>query len=302
MSQEYVFAIDFTHESMTAAFVGPDGTEEGTAGFELNDFLAGEANPLDKLLALLAAKAKAAPGVIRAAALSLACDLDAARQTVVSFPQASWLNGVPLPSLLGKTLGVPVEMERRGVILLSYDRIMLGLPDDSLIIGCYVDTLYENALWHRGAPIFGRNGGAGNIAHMTIHDREDVCLCGRLGCVGLYGAGLRLQQIHNMIFPDTPRDELFVRHGDHPIFRDYLAMMAYPIAMEINILDPEYLIIGGAIPSMRGFPRKLLEEEIRRQVYDPGPGREMAFLASPAGAVCGGVCASQYVLAKLGML
>ena len=294
-----VFAIDFTHEGMTAAFVNPDGTEEGTAGFDLIDFMAGEGKALDKLVAMLTAKARAATRRIAAAVLSLPCDLDRERKTVVNFPEATWLNGQPLPSLVQEILGIPVLMERRSVIHLCYDRAMLGLPESALIVGCYIDTHYETAIWHCGAPLLGKNGAAGNIAHMTIHDREDHCFCGRSGCVDLYGAGIRLRQMHTMIFPDTPLEEIFERHGEHPIIQDYLSMMAYPIAIEANILDPDFIILGGGIPAMRRFPRKTLEEAITSRTYRPAPDYAATFLPSVASTTPGVICAAQYALVTL---
>lgn len=294
-----IFAIDFTHENMTAAFVSPEGREDGAAGFDLADFQAGDSGALDKLLALLAAKSRTAPADIAAVALSLPCDLDAARTRVVNFPRAAWLNGQPLAELLRSFLDVPVIMERRSVVRLWHDRAMLGLPDDCLAAGCYVDTHYDSAIWHRGAMLLGHNGAAGNIAHLSIHDREDHCFCGKTGCVDLYGAGIRMRQLHTMIFPDTPMEALFERHGDHPIVQDYLSMMAYPIAMECNVLDPDFLILGGAIPAMRGFPRATLEEEIRRHAYRPGGEWGTIFMASVADATPGVVCAAQYALMKM---
>lgn len=302
MTRDCVFAIDFTNQKMAAAFVSLDGEEEGAAGFDLVDFLAGDTPPVDKLLALLVAKAKSAGDRVRATAVSLACDLDRDRRRVLCYPDAHWLNGQPLAEILEDALGVPVVLERRGLVRLCYDRIMLGLPEDGVILGCYVDTHYDSAIWHRGAPIIGHNGHAGNIAHMAIHDREDNCFCGRMGCVDLYGAGTRLRQMHSMIFPDTPMEEIFERHGDHPIMQDYLAMMAYPIAIEGNILDPDFFILGGGIPAMRGFPRKLLEEQIRTHRYQPDASHESTFLPSPSGDAPGVVVAAQYGVMKLGLL
>lgn len=299
MTADCVFAIDFTYESMTAGFVLPDGTTEGAAGFDLTDFLAGESRPLDKLTSLLAAKARTATVKPSLVAVSIPCDLSADRQTVVNFPQAIWLNEVRLPEVLQQLLDIPAVMERRGVTLLSYDRIMLGLPIDSLIIGCYIDDHYENALWVGGKPVFGKNGAAGNIAHMTIQDREDICHCGKYGCVDLYGAGIRFRQLHTMIFSDTPMNQVFERHGDHPIVLDYISMMAYPIAIEANILDPDFIILGGYVPSMPGFPRQYLEDEIRRHSYYPSPSRELVFVPSAAQPDSCLECVAHYALGKI---
>lgn len=297
-----VFAVDFSHENMTAGFVSLEGGEEGTAGFDLHDFVAGESKPLDKLVALLAAKSRAAPGEIEAVAVALSGEVDRERRKVVNFPQAPWLNGQPLAEILESVFSAPVILERRAIVSLTYDRVMLGLPEAGVTLGCYVDTHYETAIWHNGGFIVGRNGAAGNIAHITIHGREDNCFCGRMGCVDLYGAGVRLNQLHSMIFPDTPLAELFVRHGDHPIVEDYLSMMAYPIAVEANILDPDYIVLGGRIPTMRGFPRAVLERAVSDHRYRPDPGWETSFLASLASAESGVSCAAHYAMMRLGKL
>ncbi len=296
-----IFAVEFTHEKMTAAFVASDGREEDAAGFDLEDFLAGDSNPLDKLVGLLTMKARAAGGPIAAVALSMPCDLDAERTRVVSFPRASWLNDRPLPEILSAALSLPAVMERRAVVSLFYDRIMLGLPEECLAVGCYVDTHYDSAVWHGGKFLLGRNGAAGNIAHMPIAGREDACFCGKSGCVDLYGAGGRLAQMHSMIFPDTPGDALFEEQREHPIMQDYIAMMALPIAMEANMFDPDFLILGGRIPSMRGFPRKSLEDQVLAQRYLPGGRKAGPCLWSAASVSPGVVCAARYAGAKLGI-
>jgi Transcriptional regulator/sugar kinase len=289
---ESIFAIDFSCDAMVASFVLPDGTEEGTAGFDLADFQAGDIKPMDKLTALLTAKARQdnAGGVI----LSVPADIDKARRTILNFPGASWLSRQPLPEILENALGIPVMMERRSVILLAYDMIMLGLPREALVAGCYIDMHYQNALWYRGAPLLGASGTAGNIAHVTIQGREDDCFCGKQGCVDLYGAGVRLRQIHTMIFPDTPLELLFESHGDHPIIRDYLSTMAYPIAIECNIVDPEYIVLGGLVPSMAGFPQKALEEEILSQRYNPSAESSPVFLPSAIGSTGYLTAAAEY--------
>ncbi len=299
MTMSRIFSIDFTHSGMTAAFVSDGGAAEDTAGFDMSDFLAGEsAAPLEKLVTLLTLKARAG-GAVDAVALAMPCALDAGRARVASFHAAPWLNDQPLPALLSDALGVPVVMERRAVISLYCDRIMLGLPEDCVVVGCYVDDHMTSAIWAYGRFAGGKNGMAGDIAHMPIAGREDRCFCGKAGCVDLYGSGARLAHMHSMIFPDMPREELFEREGGHPIVLDYIATMAHPLAMEANILDPDFMILGGCIPSMRGFPRAVLEEQICRQWYRAQGNEPPVFLSSAASVAPGVVCAAQYALSTL---
>lgn len=293
-----IFAVDFTCENMTAAFIDEDGMARDEASFDLADFLAGDSGA-DKLVSLLAAKARMGGGSLDGVALTLPCDLDVKRERIASFPQATWLNGAALPAMLRDLVGAPVVMARRSEAQLAFDLAMLGLPEQSVIVGCYIGLLYEVSIWHYGEPVLGHNGRAGNITHLLVHDREDVCFCGKSGCVGLYGTGHRLRQMQTMIFPDTPMDELFVKHGDHPIVQDFIRMMAYPIGMAVNYSDPDYLVLGGSVVRMKAFPRALLEEEIRDAMYQPGDEGVRIVWSVVGDMVSVMVCGAQYARMKL---
>ena len=43
------------------------------------------------------------------------------------------------------------------------------------------------------------------------------------------------------------------------------------MATEINILNPDHILIGGGVPNMRDFPKGRLEEMIRRHTRKPYP-------------------------------
>ncbi|MDR1533537.1 MAG: ROK family protein [Planctomycetota bacterium] len=291
---ECVLAIDFSHEKIEAAFVSGEGWVNAQADLPLASLAAGEARPAGKLVSLLANKAKAAPLALKSAIVSLACGLGPDGTRAVNHPAAAWLDDYPLAEELRAALGVPVRLIRRSHALLFYDLETLEIPPDSLVIGCYIDLHFDNAIWYRDGPLSGRNRASGNIAHLTLHGREDACFCGRRGCVDLYGAGVRLRQIHTMIFPETPLGEIFVRLGDHPILREYLAMMAYPVAVEADILAPDFIVIGGGIPAMPGFPRDRLREEIVRQ----SPALEARILPSASDAASGVACAGRYAFKR----
>ncbi len=51
----------------------------------------------------------------------------------------------------------------------------------------------------------------------------------------------------------TPFDRLFERHGDHPDLQRFVERLAQTIAIEMNVIDPQRLILGGGVIAMRGF-------------------------------------------------
>lgn len=275
-----VFALDISESGLRAGFVLKDFEVTAVSHIDIANFVAGETSPLEKLLALLMAKMRTAPEAIDLIAVMVDCDVTPDRRGVLNFPGASWLADGPVADFLEKNLGKPVVLDHRAKALLAYDMALLGIPTDVITIGCYINAFYESAIWCRGAFLNGKSGAAGNIGHMPVHGREDVCRCGKSGCIELYGAGVRLKQMHSLIFPDFPLQELFVENANHPIIHDFLTMMAYPIAVEADILDPDFIVLGGDIPMMNSFPIEIVEQAIRDQAHHPYPAESLTLIRS----------------------
>ena len=299
---EYVLAVDFSHRTVTAALVGFKGLIGDSAALELGE-LAPDGSPesaWERLRMFLAGRADASPERPGRVFLSVTGELDRERTRILKYHPSGWLDGQALPEKLSAALGLPVSMDRREVVILSCDRVLMSLPDDSIIVGCYIDDHYESSVWNRGTVFRGRNGLAGGASHLPVHGREDVCFCGKSGCADLYCAGVRLRQINDMIFTDTPLDEIFVRHRDHPIIRDYLSMVAYPVAVDAKLFDPDFVVLGGIVPAMADFPLLDLEDEVVRHLNLAG-GQPPIFMPSVVKAETGALCAGRYAFMTGGM-
>ena len=295
----HILAIDIAGGSLAASFVSDSLDAADVSRLDLAGFAGGDIPPKEKLVALLSAKMHAAPGDVCALSIALDCDLSPDRRSIVNSSGAGWMSGEPLADILESAFGKPVILDRRAQVFLDYDRMTLGLPSDSLIVGCYINNYYENAIWCGGAMMTGKSGMAGNIGHMPVHGREDNCYCGKCGCAELYGSNYRLRQIHSLIFPDIPYEEIFDRHADHPILQDFLHMMVYPIAVEVNLLDPDFLVIGGDIPAMSNFPLRNIEALLREQTYQPFPSERLCVTPSSINTANAVVYAAHYGFEKL---
>ena len=54
--------------------------------------------------------------------------------------------------------------------------------------------------------------------------------------------------------------------------------MAQAVAAEVNILDPDALVIGGGVMNMEGFPKDLLKERIEARLRKPYPAESLEIL------------------------
>ena len=56
---------------------------------------------------------------------------------------------------------------------------------------------------------------------------------------------------------------------------DFVDGMAIAVATEVNILDPDQILLGGGVLNMRDFPFDLLNEKIREHTRKPLPWKEL---------------------------
>ena len=186
-----------------------------------------------------------------------------------------------MAAILEQHLLVPVFLERDVNLIYEHDRMQLKLSPEGIGIGIYFGTGIGNAIFIDGQPLVGRDGCAGEIGHIPVIGREDICGCGNSGCTECYASGTRLIAIQKAHFPDTPIIDIFTRHRDAAIISDFIDAMACVVAAEVNILNPEHVVLGGGLISMAGFPRALLEERIRIHLRKPFPaGSIQIFYAS----------------------
>lgn len=208
---------------------------------------------------------------ILAVSVGIPAALDKERRVVLQAPNVPGLDGQPMAELLEKALGLPVFLSKDVDLLLTYDLMEQKLPEDSLIVGIYFGTGIGNSIYCNGRLLVGKNGVAGELGHIPQLHSKAVCGCGNVGCMEPVGGGRRLEELCGTVFPGTHVSQIYLRHGDAPEVRAQVDAMAATVATEVNILDPDYVIIGGGLTQMAGFPRDYFLERIRVRARKPSP-------------------------------
>lgn len=90
--------------------------------------------------------------------------------------------------------------------------------------------------------------------------------------------------------PQAPED---------PVLREYVERLAVPVAAEINLFDPDYVVLGGGVLQMQGFPMDLLQECIRRHTRKPLPYEELKLVRSMASQESGVIGAGMYAFSRM---
>ena len=209
---------------------------------------------------------------IRAVSLGFPATVDRTRRKVLSAPNIPGLpDELPICDILEEALGLPVFLERDVDLLLTYDLQDLGLPKNSTVIGIYFGTGIGNSIYLGGRFLKGANGVAGELGHIPRLGQETLCGCGNACCIEPLGGGRRLSELCETEFSGTELGEIYLRHGDSGSVRQQIEVMAAAVATEVNILDPDHVVLGGGLLQMEGFPKDYFEERIFFHTRKPYP-------------------------------
>ena len=212
--------------------------------------------------------------------------VDKARETVLDAPNLKGFNGVPVRRLLEQALDIPCYIERDVNLLLLHDLQALGIAGGD-IVACYVGTGIGNAIMVDGRLLVGHNGVAGELGHIPFGTSERACGCGNIGCAEPLAGGRYLAEYAKAVGADI--GSLFVSCADAPELKSFVEALGRVIAAEVNIIDPETVLLGGGVIDMEGFPKQALEQTILAHTRKPLPYQNLKICYSAAADGMGGV-------------
>lgn len=202
--------------------------------------------------------------------------LDKDRKRLLSTPNLEGLNNLDMVAQLEQALGLPVYIDR-DVNLLFYCDCYAHHLTGNVMIGCYVGTGFGNVIALDGEILVGKNGVAAELGHIPVRGLKQDCPCGNEGCVEMIASGKALIALQENHYPGESFVDIFARHAKDEPIRAFINDLALPIATEINILDPDEIILGGGVLQMEGFPKDALEAAIRSHTRKPYPEAALSF-------------------------
>lgn len=221
------------------------------------------------------------------------------KKRVYSSPNIKGFDNIDVATPLEDFFQVPVFIDNDVNFLLQCEITKRKLENHGIILGFYIGTGFGNAIYMYDRFLDGKNGSAAELGHIPMLGRTEICNCGNVGCAEIYASGKRLREIQQQYFFDTDISHLFTLHKNDRMIQDFVSTMAVPIAIEVNILDPDYIIIGGGVPNMHDFPKEQFNECIGARVRKPYPAQGLQILYAEAAQEAGVLGAAFYAYKKL---
>lgn len=218
---------------------------------------------------------------------SWAAMLDLKCRVLLSAPNIRGFDNFRIADRLEERFGLRTYIIRDCNALLLYEMQRLGLSSEKgVIVGVFLGTGLGNAMCFDGKLYNGANGACSELGHLTIRGVEDICVCGKKGCVEVLCSGKTLRELAEKKYR-VPISEIFVRHLDKEDVYNIVKYSAIAIAAEITILDPKLVILGGGVMKIPGFPFESFETEIRDNLRFPNPRYSARFAYASGDDVAG---------------
>lgn len=219
-------------------------------------------------------------GKIEAMAVGLPGAVAQDHSFVYSVPNLNVADNTDWGGALSEALGIPVFIERDVNHIIVHDIIKNQLDPEKnrTILGFYLGTGLGNAMYINGKLYVGKHGVASELGHIPLYGVNAKCTCGRNNCTEILVSGRHLAELTKREFPDCSIGEVFLKHGQDERLLQFVRDAALPIATEITLLDPDYIILGGGVIEMPGFPIEMLKAEITQNVRQPLPAADLHFI------------------------
>ncbi|NLI21519.1 MAG: allose kinase [Clostridiales bacterium] len=239
-------------------------------------------NPADALVRDIAAFRRDTPGEPRGVCIGIPGVIGGDRSTVLSVPNLPVLDGVNLRAALEQGVCAPALVVHEVLLLLTNDMRAQNLRNLDIVMAVYLGTGIGNAMYIHGRLLEGKNGVSGELGHLPIPWDNAPCPCGNVGCVELYASGKRLEAIREQYYPEA-KDfaAMFAAPERHPEIDRYLDCVACTVAAEVNILDPDCVLLGGGVLSIANYPYEELLGLIRKHTRKPYPADTLRVVRLP---------------------
>ena len=239
--------------------------------------------------ASLAELATKAGGRIVAVGCGTPGPLDPDRGVIIHSPNQGWRD-VPLVALLEERLGVPVHLED--------DANAGALGEATLGAGCGADPVafvtvssgIGSGIVVGGRVLRGAHASAGEIGHLVVDPAGIRCGCGNRGCIETLAAGRGIERRARAAWsrggslrmppPMTAREVFRAARAGDPIASrivdDGVHALAWAFAVLVATIDPERIVVGGAVGvGQRGYVRRAARRARRRCLRESAAGLQV---------------------------
>jgi predicted NBD/HSP70 family sugar kinase len=199
--------------------------------------------------------------------------IDHVTGTLLFWPKVGGWHDVPLKTILEDEQGLPTIVEDSARAMAVAEQRFGQGKGVANFVHVVVGSGIGSAIFVRGELYIGSSGLAGELGHLTIDENGPLCSCGNRGCLELYSSGWAIIKRVRAALSDgvvsTLSRAVAEQSGDlslemivkacksgdrlsQTVLSEAATHLGTALAGLVNLLNPEKIILGGAVPQAAG--------------------------------------------------
>jgi fructokinase len=182
---------------------------------------------------------------------------------------STWLNGQPLREDLEALLGREVRIQNDANCLAVSEAIDGAAQGAHVAFAAILGTGVGAGIAIDARALAGANGIAGEWGHVPLPSPDDTerpgprCWCGRHGCIETWLSGPALAADHQRMTGQRLEAAAIARGAElgdahcSATLERWLDRLARSLAMIVDVLDPDVIVLGGGLSNIAAATREL---------------------------------------------
>ncbi len=184
----------------------------------------------------------------------------------------SGIRNLPIGTLLHEAFSLPVFTENDAKACALAEKLFGSAQDNQHFLYLTVSNGVGGAVFSDGRLLYGA-GSAGECGHVTVVEDGRLCKCGKKGCLEMYAAGPGVARTYTEATGSAVSAKAIAdlaRQGDQAaldVFRLEGVCLGRMIAMAVNVLSPQRVIIGGGLSLAFDLFQQALLDTVDSHIY-----------------------------------
>lgn len=199
--------------------------------------------------------------------------IERATGTLLFWPKVGGWHDVPLKAILEREHGLPTIVEDSARTMAVAEQTFGQGRGLANFVHVLVGTGIGSTIFVDGKLYIGSSGLAGELGHTTIDENGPLCSCGNRGCLEVYSSGWAIIKRVRAAMSDGVSSTLSKVVAEHPeelsvemivsaatsgdrlsqtVLSEAGTHLGTALAGLVNLLNPEKIILGGAVPRAAG--------------------------------------------------
>ncbi len=212
------------------------------------------------------------PGIM-ALAVAQSGVIERATGTLLFWPKVGGWHDVPLKAILEREHGLPTIVEDSARTMAVAEQTFGQGRGLANFVHVLVGTGIGSTIFIDGELYIGSSGLAGELGHTTIDENGPLCSCGNRGCLEVYSSGWAIIKRVRAALSDGTASTLSKTVVEHPeelsvelivsagksgdrlsqtVVSEAGTHLGTALAGLVNLLNPEKIILGGAVAQAGG--------------------------------------------------